>query len=97
LPKTKETIQTSCSRHNDPRRLAILRLLKRRSWFSKELADELKLTPATVSYHMDMLFKAELIRIEHTGGRRYYYTLNAKGMKKLIEGLRQEFLEDPGM
>lgn len=77
---------------NDPRRLAILRLLKQRSWFSKELADELNLTPATVSYHMDILFKAELIRIEHSAQRRYYYTINPKGVKKLIEGLKQEFI-----
>ena len=77
---------------NDPRRLAILRLLKQRSWFSKELADELNLTPATVSYHMDILFKAELIRIEHSAQRRYYYTINDKGVKKLIEGLKQEFI-----
>lgn len=77
---------------NDPRRMAILRLLKQRSWFSKELADELNLTPATVSYHMDILFRAELIKIEHSAQRRYYYTINEKAVKKLIEGLRQEFL-----
>jgi hypothetical protein len=41
---------------------------------------------------MDILFRAELIKIEHSAQRRYYYTINEKAVKKLIEGLRQEFL-----
>ncbi|MDA3834101.1 MAG: helix-turn-helix domain-containing protein, partial [Spirochaetales bacterium] len=75
-----------------PKRLLILRLLRKRTWYSRELADELKLTAATVSYHMDILFKAELIKFERPGGRRFYYSLNSKGIKKLISCLEQEFL-----
>ncbi|MGM0432291.1 MAG: ArsR/SmtB family transcription factor [Spirochaetota bacterium] len=78
----------------DPKRLNILRQLRKRPQFSKELADQLHLSAATVSYHMDILFRAELIKIERPEGRRFYYALNPKGIEKLMAALRSEFLND---
>ncbi|MCF7934559.1 MAG: metalloregulator ArsR/SmtB family transcription factor [Spirochaetia bacterium] len=75
----------------DPKRLEIMRLLRNRVWYSKEIADHLGLTPATVSYHVDLLFQAGLIKIDRPKGRRFYYTLNPKGVQGLISCLAQEF------
>lgn len=77
----------------DPNRLSILRLLRVASLYGKEIADKLGISPATASYHIDKLVKAELIRIENPEGRRFYYTLNPHGIEDLINGLGREFLQ----
>lgn len=77
---------------SDPKRLEILRLLRQRTWYGREIAQELKLTPATVSYHVDILFQAGLIRIQRPEGRRFYYTINERGIHELISCLEYEFL-----
>ena len=78
---------------SDPKRMQILRLLKGRAWYSREIAGELGLTPATVSYHIDLLFQAGLIKFDKPEGRRFYYNLNEKGMAELIDCLKEEFVD----
>jgi DNA-binding transcriptional ArsR family regulator len=78
----------------DPNRLAMLRLLRRRPHYGKELADELGISPGTISYHLEKLVSARLARLELSRGRRFYYTVNPQGVRDLQECLAREFLEE---
>jgi hypothetical protein len=51
----------------DPNRLAMLRLLRRRPHYGKELADELGISPGTISFHLEKLVSARLARLELSG------------------------------
>jgi DNA-binding transcriptional ArsR family regulator len=78
----------------DPNRLAMLRLLRRRPHYGKELADELGVSPGTASYHLEKLVTARLARIELSQGRRFYYAVNPRGVRDLQECLGREFLAE---
>ena len=64
----------------DPKRIAILRLLRR--------------SPSTASYHIEKLINARLIRLELSSGRRFYYAINERGFKEMLERMEAEFIGD---
>lgn len=68
---------------SDPNRIAILKLLSQRPWYGQELAEKLKLTPATISYHMAFLQKVGVIAFQKTDNRSYY-CLNHNNLMKPI-------------
>jgi len=70
----------------DPSRMSIVRLLSQRPWYVQELADQLNLTPATLSHHMRILSGALLAGV-HMQGRRSYYHLNAQELAALSDDL----------
>lgn len=76
----------------DPKRTAILRLLKRRQWYGKELADHFGLSTATMSYHMEKLLSSRLVRFEMGGKNRVLYSLNRMGIEDMLNNLREDFL-----
>ncbi len=76
----------------DPTRLTILRLLKERTRYGKELSDELGIAAPTISYHIDKLLQAGLARLELSQGRRFYYAVNPDGIRLLQDHLEKEFL-----
>ncbi len=76
----------------DPKRIAILRVLRGRPYFSKELADRLGISASTVSYHIEKLLAARLVRLEISSGRRFYYTINPQGFRELLDNLEGEFI-----
>lgn len=76
----------------DPKRAAILRLLKRRQWYGKELADHFSLSTATMSYHMEKLISSRLVRFEMGEKKRVLYSINRDGVKAMLESLQQDFL-----
>jgi len=76
----------------DPKRAAVLRLLKRRQWYGKELADHFKLTTATMSYHMEKLVSSRLVRFEMGDKNRVLYSINRDGFETMLETLRKDFL-----
>ncbi len=80
----------------DPKRIAILRLLRQRPHFSKEIADHIGISASTVSYHIDKLVAARLIHLEKYQGRRFYYAINHRGVRELIDRLAAEFLGEAG-
>ena len=77
---------------SDPTRLTILRLMKRRPRYGKELSDELDIAAPTISYHIDKLMQAGLVRLELSKGRRFYYSVNPVGIRRLQKNLEKEFL-----
>ena len=58
---------------SDPKRIALLRLLRQRPHFGREVADELGVSASTASYHIEKLVAAHLVRLELSSGRRFFY------------------------
>lgn len=76
----------------DPKRAAIMRLLKQRQWYGKELADHFSLTTATMSYHLEKLLSSRLIQVHNAEKNRILYSLNRDGIKEMLQLLRDDFL-----
>lgn len=56
----------------DPTRLRLLGALATRPMTGKELAEQLQLTPPTISHHLSKLMAANLVRATHVGQSRAY-------------------------
>lgn len=75
---------------SDPTRFRILKLLvEDREYCNKDIAEELGITGATVSYHMDNLLTAELVTLDRKD-RKNYYTVNKDVIMDGIEFLKRE-------
>ena len=68
---------------SDPIRREILLLLKNKSMSAGEIADNFEITSATISYHLSLLKKSELIR-ERKVKNFIYYDLNMSVFEELI-------------
>lgn len=79
---------------SDPKRVALLRLLRKRPHFGREIADKLGIGASTTSYHIDRLVAAHLIKLDLSKGRRFYYAINTKGFLDLLQRLRGEFVKE---
>ena len=75
----------------DESKLEILSLLKARRCYGGELAKELKLTTATISYHMGILVDSGLVTLNKEMNR-VYYELDEKAIQKLLEQIRELLL-----
>ncbi|WP_027624602.1 ArsR/SmtB family transcription factor [Clostridium lundense] len=76
---------------SDKSKLEIISLLKVGPKYSLEIAEALKLTPATVSYHMGSLLECSMVVVEKKQGKVYYY-LNKTGLKNFIDELNSVLL-----
>lgn len=68
---------------SDPIRREILLLLKNKSMSAGEIAENFEITSATISYHLSLLKKSELIR-ERKVKNFIYYDLNMSVFEELI-------------
>lgn len=76
----------------DMNRIKIIKLLAEKPRYLQELARELKLTPATVSHHIDVLYQGRLIQyvIDKQNGKKVFYENKRDTLKKIgeiIQGL----------
>ena len=69
----------------DDRRLEILRLIGKRKWYSNELARHFKLSPATMSYHMDILISTGIVTHEAGEQNRLFYKMNKEKLQELFD------------
>ena len=76
----------------DESRRKILQLLCRKAWFIRELADELGITSATVSYHMNRLSSLDLVTYEQRERRRVYYKADRKKVASMLKTVERDFL-----
>lgn len=74
----------------DGNKLEILRLLSHRNYINRELAKTLKLSTATISYHMSVLTDLDLVNTT-ISSNKVIYELNRKKMKEVMEGLTEYF------
>ena len=79
----KETVfQRKLKALGDPTRFSIINLLRKRPYYLQELAEELHLSPATLSYHINQLQMDGFLSYS-TQGRRSYYSLRKQGFEDL--------------
>lgn len=76
---------------SDNSKLETIGLLKKGPKYSLEIAESLKLTSATVSYHMTTLLEIGLVSVEKKQGK-VYYNLNKSAIKKFIDNLSDALL-----
>lgn len=72
---------------NDPTRRLILDLLRKQSLTAGELADKCSVAKPTLSHHLDLLMRAELIEQEREGQFRRYH-LNTSVVEDVMVWLR---------
>jgi DNA-binding transcriptional ArsR family regulator len=76
----------------EPRRVAILRLIRKRELRAGDIADNFKTTRSAISQHLQVLTKAGLIRLRRRGTSRYY-RLRPEGFAH-VRSLLDTFWED---
>ena len=73
---------------SDPLRRNILLMLKEDKMIAGDIAEKLGITPASLSYHLNMLKKCDLI-LESKDKNFIYYELNTSLFDELILWLKQ--------
>lgn len=73
---------------SDPLRRQILMLLKAGERSAGDIANELNITPAALSYHLNLLKKADLL-MEYKQKNFIYYQLNTTLFDELVMWLKQ--------
>ncbi len=76
----------------DDSRRTILRMLCRKPWFIRELADELDLTSATVSYHMSRLSTLNLVSYQRGERKRIYYSADRDEVSRMLKTVESDIL-----
>lgn len=76
-------LQDTIKALSDPTRRKILELLKKGPMSAGDLGKEFDMTGATMSHHLSILKKAELVHIEKKG-TFVYYEINTTVMEDLL-------------
>ncbi len=76
----------------DKSKVDILELAARKPFYGKELADELQLSTATISYHVNSLLKEGLLKAE-VNANKVFYSLNREVLANYFEDLQNFFLK----
>lgn len=79
----------------DNSKFSILKLLRGHRMYGQEIGEQLGLHHGTVSRHLSSLYHSGLVSMEKGNGRVCYYTLNRKGIQRLLEVMGKLFLEAP--
>ncbi len=81
----EEALVSDLKALGDNTRLNIMYNLAKEPMYTQELAEELDLTPATISHHIDILIRSELISItmDIEKSKRIYYEINKDKLKSL--------------
>lgn len=79
---------------SDKRRIDIIKLLAEKKYYGYEFANILKLTPATVNYHMSFILDAGLVSIEHEGNNKVMFVLEKQKVKKLFKETEKMLLKE---
>ena len=77
------SFETSFKALSDPVRRKILQLLKNGPMSAGDIANHFNMTKATISYHLNMLKKADLIEEEHEKNF-IYYLLNTSIIEEIM-------------
>lgn len=86
-----ENLLRSLKTLNDKNRLQILHLLKRSPLCGQEIAEQLGITPATVSHHMNDLANRNFVALDRIGAK-INYRLYSEGIQHFLEELQKSLL-----
>ncbi|MEO5564290.1 MAG: autorepressor SdpR family transcription factor [Chitinophagaceae bacterium] len=73
---------------NDPTRREILELLKEKELTAGEIAEQFNMSWPSISHHLDLLKRAELVLAEKEG-QYIYYTLNTTVVDEILKWVMQ--------
>lgn len=71
----------------DPTKMQMLLIIAKEQLCAKELADRLKLSKATISYHISRLLLAQVLQLGEYDGKKAYYVLNKNKIRGYFESL----------
>ncbi len=71
----------------DPTKMQMLLIISKEQLCAKDLADRLKLSKATISYHINRLVLAQILLLGEHDGKKAYYVLNKSKIRSYLEGL----------
>ncbi|MFA5754386.1 MAG: metalloregulator ArsR/SmtB family transcription factor [Patescibacteria group bacterium] len=74
----------------DPNRQKILKCLRKSELPVSEIAKNVDITLATLSHHLDILRRADLVS-SRRAGRQIFYELNLSVAEEIMEGLSKIF------
>lgn len=77
---------------SDRSKFEILRYIKDKPAYGFEIANELNLSTSTISYHMNGLIQAGLIKLEKEANK-IYYSINKTAVKTLLEDIEHMLLQ----
>ncbi len=77
---------------SDPKRIEILRLIGKKRWYSKELAEYFNLAKGTMSYHINKLLSMGIIKETSGEFNRVYYSVDEERLSILFEEALDDLL-----
>ena len=77
---------------SDKSKVDILEYAGKKPCYGKELANELQLSTATISYHVNALLKEGLLKAE-VSANKVYYSLNREALASYFEDVKNYFLK----
>lgn len=74
----------------DATRLKMIRILSEKKMYVQELAEAISLTPATVSHHISILLKSDLISVTvgDENARKVYYEINTSKLEEIGNSIK---------
>ncbi len=87
----KEDIVNIGKLFSDKSKVDILEIAGKKPCYGKELANELQLSTATISYHVNSLLKEGLLKAE-VEANKVYYSLNREKLSAYFEDVKDYFL-----
>lgn len=88
---TKETLLSDLKLLSDKSKFEILCSLKDNPKYNLEIANQLNLSPATMSHHMNLLLSGGFVTIEKKNGKVYYH-ISIQKIRETISALNKLFL-----
>ena len=77
----------------DEKRVEILKLISKRTWYGNELAKYLGITTATLSYHISRLIDIGVVHFEEGENNRFYYKCDSEKLKEIFEYALKDIIE----
>ncbi|WP_166805793.1 helix-turn-helix transcriptional regulator [Jeotgalibacillus sp. R-1-5s-1] len=78
---------------SDKKRINIIKMLAQKPHYGYEIASLLKLTPATVSYHMNLMFETGIVILERQDNK-VYYLLDKQRFKDMMDASGKVLLNE---
>jgi DNA-binding transcriptional ArsR family regulator len=88
----KDIIQSLLKFLSDPKRYEMIQMLSKEKWYANELAKKFKITPATMSYHVNKLFALGLISFDQAEQNKLYIKLDSKRLEYLLNKVTKDLL-----
>lgn len=91
IKHSKEELLMKLKALGDNSKLEIITSLKTSPKYNLEIAQQLGLTPATMSHHMNALLNCGFVDVEKKDGKVYYH-LQRENMKEFVKALEQTLI-----